>query len=335
MERDEPIFDCFCGEPRPPKWHYHCPECGVIKHSNTSMKNHLITHSKLEIAAPVAPVAPPVVAPKPTIDIDLTNSVGSQNDVVVDTIPIFEISDEKDVDYDNYVPEIRKRRFICTVESCQMTTEYRSQMTRHERTHTTDSINCNILKSAVVDATEQIYLVRSAVKGSDFKVHVNLRNETCRSRECIRSASNSEKLICRHVRSAQLSSSSVCEFHCITVDMVDASNLSQDKKHAVTELIMSAEEEQKPLIAEFSEDRRKIRNFSVYSSNSKRAYVRSFFNERNGQQCQAWTCDICSDISRSNCVHIYCAMIIDSLERVSPIQEDNSEYLAKIRLYSK
>ena len=54
---------------------------------------------------------------------------------------------------------------MCSLESCHKTFEYHSHLVRHEGTHSSNSIRTNVLKAALVDAEEQIYLVLSAVKG--------------------------------------------------------------------------------------------------------------------------------------------------------------------------
>ena len=52
---------------------------------------------------------------------------------------------------------------------------------------------------------------------------------------------NNEALICRHVRSAQIGNPSVCIFHCVSIDAIEESNMSQSAKNAVMDLKISAE----------------------------------------------------------------------------------------------
>lgn len=295
----EAIFQCKCSL-YPNNSHYHCSKCNFIGFNQSDMKNHLLIHSE---TAKVLEV----IVPKNFID--LSTSVDNAD---VPSEEIINIDDNFVAEDFDDIPGPRKRNYECTIEGCSKTFQFISSAKRHESTHSAASIQGCILKNTLVDAAEQIYLVRKTSRGSDYMVHVNLKEGSCRNSDCIASASinPNEILICRHARSAQSNDSSACDFHSITTELIESSTLSQTAKVAIVDLKNASEEELKPLIAEFSEDKTKFRNFSVYSTNSERAYVKCYFTDRNGQLNQAWSCDICSDNLKSNCVHIHCAMII-------------------------
>ena len=197
--KQAPIFECTCTSRSSD--HYHCPECDAVRTDKSAFIKHMNRHLQsvsFSSASPVAPVAPPVVAPKPTPSEEFDTADN------VEITKIIEITGEDDSDSEDRNFRNRKRRYECVIESCGKTYEYPSLLSRHEVSHSSTSINANMLKSALVDVEDQIYLVRVTVKGSDYKVHVNLRTETCRSRDCLRSDSNNETLICRHVRAPQI-----------------------------------------------------------------------------------------------------------------------------------
>lgn len=157
-----------------------------------------------------------------------------------------------------------------------------------------------------IDEEEGIYFVRSTWKGQDFKVHVNIKTGSCSNTECNLVGFEDSVIVCRHVRSSRAGNLVDCNFYNLSDEQIEQTRFSVEKKNALKNIQEAADEDQKPLISEWSESKDTSRHFSVYSSKSDRVYLKVMITPNSSN----WKCDTCSKETTSNCVQIYAAMCV-------------------------
>ena len=275
--------------------HITCQICGYGKWDKSHKKRaiehiikyHLNPFSK-EKTDPVYPTTPVPIAPAVPISYHAA---------------VLEANEETFLSLIN--PSAPNRQLECFYEGCGKTFFSTSELNRHERTHSARS--SMTLKSCVVDEDGDFYLVRVTGKGQDFKVHVRLNPPLCSNRACNSFRDDGSQLICRHIRSAMSSEKSECEYYTLNDDMFEGLPFSDE---VVADLKLLQEEAEfclRPFIAESSETKATSRHFSVFVSESERAYVR--MTVTNGDR-HNWKCDFCPKEIGGNCVHVHACMVV-------------------------
>lgn len=223
--------------------------------------------------------------------------------------------------------------YECIIDDCGFTCPSSQELRAHERTHNQMVKINSSLKYSVIDPDEGIYFVRTTSRGNDFKVHVNLSKRTCSNGSCF----NDRTLICRHMRSLNVADNAVeavnhvieeDEFEAQNDDGIDGNSLhvkrviAESKRTQILALQDAANVDCKPFVIECSECPSSVRNFSVFSSNSERAYVKVIFSGREAGNRSTWNCDICPD----KCIHIWtCIWIAMINSSNSNIQGSNDQ----------
>ena len=261
-----------------------CKICGgktVRTKDKNILLDHIVQHLRDQyLLRPIAIAPQPANSTSPTLEFD-------------------------EGDY-NQMNNSSRRSYECFNEGCGRRFNSPSELNRHENTHTSTAATLNALKSFLIDEDEGLFLVRSTYKGQDFKVHVNIKSGTCENRDCLTSVADGSSLICRHIRSARSGNYANCELFNLSEELIENSNFSSEKKVSLRSIQEEAEIDLKPLIAEQSDDRTKIRHFSVFVTKSERAYVKMASSLR----VITWKCGFCSNEISNNCVHVHAAMII-------------------------
>ena len=123
--------------------------------------------------------------------------------------------------------------------------------------------------------SENVYFVRSASKGVDYKVHVMKESENykCTSKECIDYNLNNNLLDCNHIHSVKFGTNIVpcSEF------LIDTSAIGKFHKEEtlsqVGDYIDKYNQLKIPLILESSENKDKFRHFSIANGIHERIYL--------------------------------------------------------------
>lgn len=216
--------------------------------------------------------------------------------------------------------------YQCIVEDCPVICHDSQSIRAHERTHGNAKKADSSLKYMAIDPDGGIFFVRVAPRGCDYKVHVNLSRKYCSGSNCLRD----KTLICRHLRSIKVSQNAVEPiFHNIeeeadtSEDTTDDSTInvsikriiSASKRAEIIALQHAAASQCKPFVVEWSESPASIRNFSVFSSDSERAYVKVIYSRHGDGNHTTWHCDVCP---MNKCIHVWTSIWISTVHSSTP-----------------